>query len=100
MTGERNGLACMPDENNPFGRDTWLRSVNAGHGAKSVATTFMKITITINLENPGFKDSEGWECARILRDLADVLEPNDDLSGIVVSLFDLCGNFTGKAVVK
>lgn len=63
----------------------------------------MKLTITIQMDNAAFEDSNaGPEVARILRNLADDMDEGGSLTspGAHATLRDINGNTVGKAKVS
>lgn len=61
----------------------------------------MNLNITINLDNAAFQD--GYEAARILRDVAIVIERRGKCENInhddMLLLWDANGNKVGKAII-
>jgi len=60
-----------------------------------------RLSVTIVTGNAAFENMEGYECARILRELADRLMQSDDLSTVEEHrLYDLNGNKVGTVKVE
>jgi hypothetical protein len=54
------------------------------------------ITITIKTGNAAFEDGEGYEVARILRELAERIEDQPNLHNTYIPLMDYNGNKVGE----
>ena len=65
----------------------------------------MQFQLTIKCDNAAFYDMDGnpcqgYEVAKILKDLAKKLESVEDVTDFEQVLFDFNGNYVGKAIVN